>query len=51
MTSADCPIPTHDHRLSAKNKKYRYSTNLWVAFDGSNRSVIAAGHPLSWQSR
>ncbi|MEW2386583.1 transposase family protein [Micromonospora sp. NPDC047707] len=36
-------IPTRDHRLAARSKNYRYSTNLQVAIDASTRLVIAVG--------
>ena len=38
-------IPTRDHRLAARSKNYRYSTNLQVAIDASTRLVIAVGDP------
>ncbi|MET9301288.1 transposase family protein [Micromonospora aurantiaca] len=38
-------IPTRDHRLAARSKSYRYSTNLQVAIDASTRLVIAVGDP------
>ncbi|SIM55401.1 Helix-turn-helix of DDE superfamily endonuclease [Micromonospora cremea] len=40
-------IPTRDHRLAARSKNYRYSTNLQVAIDASTRLVIAVGDPRS----
>ncbi|GAA4572722.1 hypothetical protein GCM10023176_36240 [Micromonospora coerulea] len=36
-------IPTRDHRMAARSKNYRYSTNLQVAIDASIRLVIAVG--------
>ncbi|NJP35955.1 transposase family protein, partial [Micromonospora thermarum] len=38
-------IPTRDHRLAARSKNYRYSTNLQIAIDASTRLVIAVGDP------
>src|SRR3954464_9693667 len=38
-------IPTRDHRLAARSKNYRYSTNLQVAIDASTRLVVAVGDP------
>lgn len=38
-------VPTRDHRLAAKSKNYRYSTNLQVAIDATTRLVIAVGDP------
>ncbi|NIL60067.1 transposase family protein [Salinispora arenicola] len=38
-------VPTRDHRLAARSKNYRYSTNLQVAIDASTRLVIAVGDP------
>lgn len=38
-------IPTRDHRLTARSRNYRYSTNLQVAIDASTRLVIAVGDP------
>src|SRR2546423_4052063 len=38
-------IPTRDHRLAARSKNYRYSTNLQVAIDADTRLVIAIGDP------
>ncbi|GAA4572399.1 hypothetical protein GCM10023176_35290 [Micromonospora coerulea] len=42
-------IPTRDHRLAAKSKNYRYSTNLQVAIDAGTRLVIAVGDPQPGQ--
>ncbi len=38
-------IPTRDHRLAARSKNYRYSTNLQVAIDANTRLVVALGDP------
>jgi DDE superfamily endonuclease/Helix-turn-helix of DDE superfamily endonuclease len=38
-------IPTRDHRLAARAKNYRYSTNLQVAIDANTRLVVALGDP------
>ncbi|MBB5828588.1 hypothetical protein HDA31_004777 [Micromonospora carbonacea subsp. aurantiaca] len=38
-------VPTRDHRLAARSKNYRYSTNLQVTIDASTRLVIAVGDP------
>lgn len=38
-------VPTRDHRLAARSKNYRYSTNLQVAIDADTRLVIATGDP------
>lgn len=38
-------IPTRDHRLAARSKNHRYSTNLQVAIDASTRLIIAVGDP------
>jgi hypothetical protein len=38
-------IPTRDHRLAARSKNYRYSTNLHVAIDANTRLVVAPGDP------
>ncbi len=38
-------VPTRDHRLAARSKNYRYSTNLQVAIDANTRLVIALGDP------
>jgi hypothetical protein len=38
-------IPTRDHRLAARSKNYRYSTNLQVAIDATTRLVLAVGDP------
>ncbi|MFI6067043.1 transposase family protein [Micromonospora sp. NPDC051227] len=38
-------VPTRDHRLAARRKNYRYSTNVQVAIDASTRLVIAVGDP------
>jgi DDE superfamily endonuclease/Helix-turn-helix of DDE superfamily endonuclease len=38
-------VPTRDHRLAAKSKNYRYSTNLQIAIDATTRLVIAVGDP------
>ncbi|MCP2097852.1 Transposase DDE domain-containing protein [Actinosynnema pretiosum] len=38
-------VPTRDHRLAARSKNYRYSTNLQVAIDADTRLVIAIGDP------
>ncbi len=38
-------VPTRDHRLAARSKNYRYSTNLQVAIDATTRLVIAVGDP------
>ncbi|WP_433264780.1 transposase family protein [Actinosynnema sp. CS-041913] len=38
-------VPTRDHRLAARSKNYRYSTNLQVAVDADTRLVIATGEP------
>ena len=38
-------IPTRDHRLAARSKNYRNSTNLQVAIDASTRLIIAVGEP------
>src|SRR5919112_2776454 len=38
-------IPTRDHRLAARSKNYRYSTNLQVALDANTPLVIAVGDP------
>ncbi len=38
-------IPTRDHRLAARSKNYRYSTNVQIAIDASTRLVIAVGDP------
>ncbi|MFF0123370.1 transposase family protein [Micromonospora arida] len=40
-------VPTRDHRLAARSKNYRYSTNLQVAIDASTRLVIAVGDPVA----
>ena len=42
-------VPTRDHRLAARSKNYRYSTNLQVAIDASTRLVIAVGDPVARQ--
>ncbi|GLZ42822.1 hypothetical protein Acsp05_64460 [Actinokineospora sp. NBRC 105648] len=39
-------VPTRDHRVAAKSKNHRYSTNLQVAIDADTRLVIATGQPL-----
>lgn len=36
-------VPTHDHRLAAPSKNYRYSANLQVTIDADTRLVIATG--------
>src|SRR3954470_15058602 len=33
-------VPTRDHRLAARSKNYRYSTNLQVAIDATTRLVL-----------
>lgn len=38
-------VPTRDHRLAARSKNYRYSTNVQVAIDADTRLVIAIGDP------
>jgi hypothetical protein len=38
-------VPTRDHRLAARSKNYRYSTNLQVAIDADTRLVVALGDP------
>ncbi len=38
-------VPTRDHRLAAKSKNYRYSTNPQVAIDADTRLVIAIRDP------
>jgi DDE superfamily endonuclease/Helix-turn-helix of DDE superfamily endonuclease len=38
-------VPTRDHRLAARSKNYRYSTNLQVAIDATTRLVLAVGDP------
>ncbi|WP_199442942.1 transposase family protein [Umezawaea beigongshangensis] len=38
-------VPTRDHRLAARSKNYRYSTNLQVAIEADARLVIATGEP------
>jgi DDE superfamily endonuclease/Helix-turn-helix of DDE superfamily endonuclease len=38
-------VPTRDHRLAARSKNYRYSTNVQVAIDAETRLVIATGDP------
>jgi hypothetical protein len=38
-------VPTRDHRLAARSKNYRYSTNLQVAIDANTRLVVALGDP------
>ncbi|PPK71173.1 DDE superfamily endonuclease [Actinokineospora auranticolor] len=38
-------VPTRDHRLAARSKNHRYSTNPQVAIDADTRLVIATGEP------
>src|SRR3954466_15878096 len=38
-------VPTRDHRLAARSKNYRYSTNLQVAIDATTRLVLAGAAP------
>jgi hypothetical protein len=38
-------VPTRDHRLAAKSKNHRYSTNLQVAIDADTQLVLAVGDP------
>lgn len=38
-------VPTRDHRVAARSKNYRYSTNVQVAIDANTRLVIATGNP------
>lgn len=39
-------VPTHDRRVAASSKNYRYSTNLQVMIDANTRLVVAVGHPV-----
>lgn len=39
-------VPTHDRKVSASSKNYRYSTNLQVVIDADTRLTMAIGKPL-----
>lgn len=39
-------VPTHDRKMSASSKNYRYSTNLQVVIDANTRLTVAIGKPL-----
>jgi hypothetical protein len=38
-------VPTHDRRLSASSKNYRYSVNMQIAIDANTRLTVAVGRP------
>jgi hypothetical protein len=39
-------VPTHDRKVAASSKNYRYSTNLQVVVDANTRLTVAVGTPL-----
>ncbi|WP_234351230.1 transposase [Streptomyces sp. H021] len=40
-------VPTREHTVAERSKKYRYSTNLQVAVDADTRLVVVVGRPLA----
>jgi hypothetical protein len=38
-------VPTHDRRVSASSKNYRYSVNMQVVIDANTRLTVAIGRP------
>jgi hypothetical protein len=38
-------VPTHDRRVSASSKNYRYSVNMQVVIDANTRLTVAVGTP------
>jgi hypothetical protein len=39
-------VQTHDRRVSASSKNYRYSVNMQVVIDANTRLVVAVGTRL-----
>lgn len=39
-------VPTHDRKVTAQSKNYRYSVNLQVLIDADTRLVVAVGRPV-----
>jgi DDE superfamily endonuclease/DDE family transposase len=38
-------VPTHDRRMSASSKNYRYSVNMQVVINANTRLTVAVGRP------
>jgi hypothetical protein len=39
-------VPTHDRKVTAPSKNYRYSVNMQVVIDANTRLVVAVGRPV-----
>lgn len=39
-------VPTHDRKVTAPSKNYRYSVNMQVVIDVNTRLVVAVGRPV-----